>query len=156
MTEKFEEKLWGRIDFLHEKYRKDYTRLQNFGEILTKFQNACQDFAKSLNNAINKKYKIIEEKPSTMYNLIQSLMVYYSQHVTEYTETYTIIKTRIIGPVIQVMDDLYSKEKFFISVKILLENLTLVILCFSSIEPLSFIFIFWSLFLFKSSFTIEE
>ena len=111
MTEKFEEKLWGRIDFLHEKYRKDYTRLQNFGEILTKFQNACQDFAKSLNNAINKKYQIIEEKPSTMYNLIQSLMVYYSQHVTEYTETYTIIKTRIIGPVIQVMDDLYSKEK---------------------------------------------
>ena len=111
MTEKFEEKLWGRVDFLHEKYRKDYTRFQNFGDILTRFQNACQDFSKSLNTIINKKYEIIEEKPSTMYNMIKALMTYYSQHVTEYAETYTIIKTNIIEPVIKIMDDLYSKEK---------------------------------------------
>ena len=50
MTNKFEEKLWGKVEFLHEKTLKENKNLNIFTEIITKFQSSLFEFSKSIDN----------------------------------------------------------------------------------------------------------
>ena len=45
---KYENELWGKVDFLHDRYKKKHLYVSNFIEIITKYQNACLNFSKSL------------------------------------------------------------------------------------------------------------
>ena len=44
---KFEEDLYGKIDFLHEKSKQNNCSLNIFSEIIAKFINTISDFSKS-------------------------------------------------------------------------------------------------------------
>ena len=54
MEEKYEEQLWGKIDFLHEKSKQEHNCLNMFLEVITKFNVIISDFSKSIDNI---KYK---------------------------------------------------------------------------------------------------
>ena len=60
MTELYEEKLWGKLDFLHEKSLKEHKDLNLFSDIITKFQNSLIDFSKLVDNIKNKNAEIVE------------------------------------------------------------------------------------------------
>ena len=48
MTDLYETNLWGKIDYLHERYQREHTHISNFLDMITRFQNACSDFSKSI------------------------------------------------------------------------------------------------------------
>ena len=55
---KYENELWGKVDFLHDRYKKKHLYVSNFIEIITKYQNACLNFSKSLSTIVNKNYQL--------------------------------------------------------------------------------------------------
>ena len=45
MEEKYENKLYGKIEFLHERAKQNHISLINFSEVITKFINSISDFS---------------------------------------------------------------------------------------------------------------
>jgi hypothetical protein len=72
MEEKYEEQLWGKIDFLHEKSRQQHYGLNIFLEVISKFNIIISDFSKSIENIKNRKSQIFDEKDTTIYKLYRS------------------------------------------------------------------------------------
>ena len=54
MTDLYETNLWGKIDYLHERYQREHTHISNFLDMITRFQNACSDFSKSISSILTK------------------------------------------------------------------------------------------------------
>ena len=111
MTNNFETKLWGKVDFLHEKTIRENKNLTIFSDIITKFQNILLEFSKSVNNIKNKNHEIIEEKGSTIDLLVNNFKETLKKHVTEFKECSEHIKTSIVVPFIQTIDEKISTEK---------------------------------------------
>ena len=111
MTEQYEDKLWGKIDFLHEYTIKEHTHLNIFYEIINKYQNALLDFSKSLDNIKNKNALIIEEKESTIDLTVKNFKEVLKSHIAEFRECGEHMKTTIITPIMQRSDDKYASEK---------------------------------------------
>ena len=111
MTENYEETLWGKIDFLHEKALKEHTNLNIFSEIINKFHHCLLDFSKSVDNIKNRKAKLIEEKDSTIDLALTNFKQVLKTHITEFKECGDYMKSTILGSIIQANDDKYSSEK---------------------------------------------
>lgn len=113
---KYENELWGKVDFLHERYKKKHIYVSNFIEIINKFQNSCLNFSKSLLIIINKNYQLLEEKNNSIYNTIQNLLSFINLQSQEFNELFINIKTSIFEPTTKLLDELNRKEKeLFIS-----------------------------------------
>ena len=108
---KYQEKLWGKVDFLHERYKKKHLYISNFIDIITRFQNACLNFSKSLLLIRNKNYQLVEEKNSSVYNGIEKLLSFILLQSQEYNELFNNIKTNILEPTTKLLNELYIKEK---------------------------------------------
>ena len=67
MTDLFESNLWGKVDYLHERYQREHTHISNFLDMLTKFQIACLEFSKTISSILNKNYILSESNTSTIY-----------------------------------------------------------------------------------------
>ena len=113
MTEQYVEKLWGKIDFLHEKTLKEHSNLNIFSEIITKYQQALTDFSKSIDNIKRKNSDIVDEKEkdNTIDLAITNFKQALKSHVDEFKECSNHMKKSIINPIIKTIDDKYTEEK---------------------------------------------
>ena len=111
MEEKYEEQLWGKIDFLHEKSKQEHNCLNMFLEVLSKFNIIISDFSKSIENIKNRKSKIIDDKDTTIYNLYHSFKQNLKFHIDEFKECSNHMKLTIIDPMAQTIEEKYTKEK---------------------------------------------
>ena len=113
MAEQYVEKLWGKIDFLHEKTLKEHSNLNIFSEIITKYQQALTDFSKSIDNIKHKNADIVDakEKDNTIDLAITNFKQALKSHVDEFKECSNHMKKSIINPIIKTIDDKYTEEK---------------------------------------------
>ena len=113
MKEQYVEKLWGKIDFLHEKTLKEHNSLNIFSEIITKYQQALADFSKSIDNIKYKNADIVDqnEKDNTIDLTLTNLKQAIQSHVDEFKECSNHMKKSIINPIIKTIDDKYTEEK---------------------------------------------
>ena len=108
---KYENELWGKVDFLHDRYKRKHLYLSNFIEIITKYQNACLNFSKSLSAIANKNYQLFEDKNSTIYKSIESLISLITLQSEEFNELFNSIKSNILEPTMKLLEELNHKEK---------------------------------------------
>ena len=108
---KYENELWGKVDFLHDRYKKKHLYVSNFIDIITKYQNACLNFSKSLSIIVNKNYQLFEEKNTTLYKSIESLLSLVNLQSEEYNEFFNNIKSNILEPTMKLLEELNHKEK---------------------------------------------
>ena len=108
---KYDEELWGKVEFLHDRYKRKHLYVSNFIEIINKFQNACLSFSKSLMLIINKNYQLLEEKNNSIYTTIENLLSFINLQSQEYNELFINIKSSILEPTNKVLEELNHKEK---------------------------------------------
>ena len=108
---KYEDELWGKVDFLHDRYKRKHLYISNFIEIITKYQNACLNFSKSLSSILNKNYQLLEEKNCTIYKSIESLISFINLESEEFNELFNSIKSNILEPTMKLLEELNHKEK---------------------------------------------
>ena len=111
MEEKYENKLYGKIEFLHEKSKQTHNTLNSFSDIISKYINAISDFSKTLENTKYRKTKIIEEKDSTIYNLVHFFKLNIKAHIDEFRECSQYLNVTLLGPIIKTIEEKYIKEK---------------------------------------------
>ena len=109
--EKYEDCLYRKIEFLHEKSKQNHNSLILFSEIITKFINTISDFSKSLSTIKNKNPKIIEDSESSMGKLVHFFQVSINDHIEEFKECAQHLNFTIIGPLIKTIEEKYIKEK---------------------------------------------
>jgi len=109
--EKYEEKLWGKIDFLHEKTINEQNKMNIFSDIIIKYQTALVNFSKSIENIKTLNTEIISEKDSSINIAFQNLIKVLNMHITEFKDCSTHMKRTIIEPIIKTKDEKYSEEK---------------------------------------------
>ena len=109
--EKYEEKLWGKIDFLHEKTMNEQNKMNIFSDIIIKYQTALINFSKSIENIKALNTEIIQEKDNSISIALQNLKKVINMHITEFKECSIHMKRTIIEPIIKTKDEKYSEEK---------------------------------------------
>ena len=110
MTDLYESNLWGKIDYLHERYQREYTHIFNFLDMITKFQMACSEFSKALTAILTKNYILSESNSSTIYQSMENFykcLLLHSESFKEISESLKINST----PVIKSIFDSFQKEK---------------------------------------------
>ena len=100
MVEKYEEKFWGKIDFLHEKSKQEHNSLNVLSDIIIKFSNIISDFSKSIDNIKNRKVKIVDDKDSSVYKLSYCFKQNLKVHIDEFKECSNHMKLTIIDSMI--------------------------------------------------------
>ena len=108
---KYEQELWGKVEFLHERYKKKHLYVSNFIEMITKFQNSCLTFSKSLSTITNKNYQFLEEKNNSIFSTIDILLSFINLQSQEFNELFNNIKSNILEPTVKLLEELNHKEK---------------------------------------------
>jgi len=106
----YEKNLWGKIDYLHERYNREYNHISNFLDMMTKFHNACFEFSKTITNVLNKNYILSESNTSTIYKSMENYYKCLSIHATTFKETFESIKINILS-VTKSLTESMQKEK---------------------------------------------
>ena len=110
MSELYQEKLWGKIDYLHERYQREHIHISNFLEMMGKFQNACFNFSKEVNNILSKNYILSESNTSSIYKSMQNYYKCLLMHVQAFKDTFDSIKINM-SPVTKSISESFQKEK---------------------------------------------
>jgi len=106
----YEKNLWGKVDYLHERYNREYNHISNFLDMMTKFHNACFEFSKTISNVLNKNYILSESNTSTIYKSMENYYKCLSIHATTFKETFESIKINILS-VTKSLTESMQKEK---------------------------------------------
>jgi len=121
--EKYNQKLWGKIELLHERYKRKKTFINNFKEIITKFGEVCQYFTKTLQITLDKNYQLLNENNTSLFKAMEKLTTLLSVYSQGYNQLFTLIKTTILPSILKLYEDLFSKEKeYYNSYKSLLDK----------------------------------
>ena len=107
---KYEDNLWGKVDFLHSRYHNIYSNLCQYLEMMSKFQLAFLNFSKSISSISNKKYKIYSDKKLSLYPVIGSIPKNISLHSKEFFEISEFIKDKVIEQAKISLNETYTKE----------------------------------------------
>ena len=107
---KYENNLWGKVDFLHNRYYKLHFNVNNYIEMLSKFQLAFQTFSKSIDSISTKNFQIYSEKKYSLYPVIGSIPKNISIHSKEFNEMSEFIKSKIIDQAKISLNETYLKE----------------------------------------------
>lgn len=107
---KYEDCLWGKVEFLHNRYHKINSNLNHYLELMTKFQMACQTFSKTLNSISSESYKIYSDKIISLYPVIEGIPKNIILHSKEFADFSEFICTKIIDQVKISLNDLYMRE----------------------------------------------
>lgn len=70
----YEEFLWGNIEEIHKRFKRQYDYTNNLIYVFTQYQNLLYYFSKEVNKIVDNHLQLYEEKNSTINNLLQSLM----------------------------------------------------------------------------------
>ena len=107
---KYEDNLWGKVDFLHNRYHKIYSNLKHFVEMMSKFQLAFENFSKSLQFISNQSYKIYSDKKLSLYPVIGSIPKNIILHSKEFADFSDFIRSKIIEQGSQSINEAYTRE----------------------------------------------
>ena len=107
----YEEKLWNKIELLHNRYQKEYTHMTHFLEMMSKFQSVCFDFSKNLKTVLNKKLSLADSEESTLFKSMESFSKNLLTHSQVFNETNESLKTNLIDPITKATNDSFQKEK---------------------------------------------
>ena len=107
---KYEDYLWGKVDFLHSRYHKIYSNLNHYLELMSKFQTSCLTFSKSLNTITNQNYIIYSDKNTSLFPVIGSIKKNISLHSKEFADFSDFINSKIIEQVVKSLNETYLKE----------------------------------------------
>ena len=107
---KYEENLWGKVDFLHSRYHNLYSNLHQYLEMIMKFQNSFLTFSKSISSISNKKYSIYSDKKLSLYSVIESIPKNISLHSKEFLEISEFMQSKIIDQAKISLNESYIKE----------------------------------------------
>ena len=111
MNEKYEETLWGQVDFLHQKSKRQQTSFNYLMEMLNKFQDSCSDFSKNIQSILNKAHEIIEFHSTTMYDAADKFVKLYETFPKEFKDAQNSIKKQILDPILKSTNEEFNKEK---------------------------------------------
>ena len=109
--EKYEEKLWGKIEFLHDKTLLDQNKLNIFFEIVIKYHTALSNFLKSIESIKTLNTEIISENKNSLNSAIKGLQKALIAHINEIKECISHIQISIIDLIIKAKEDKFVKEK---------------------------------------------
>ena len=109
-TDLYEKNLWGKIDYLHERYHREHNHISNFLDMMSKFQNACIEFSKIITNVLNKNYILSESNTSTIYKSMENYYKLLSIHSQAFKDIFESIKINIL-PVTKSIYESFQKEK---------------------------------------------
>ena len=106
----YEKNLWGKVDYLHERYNREYNHISNFLDMMVKFHNACFEFSKTITNVLNKNYILSESNTSTIYKSMENYYKCLSIHAKAFKDTFESIKINILS-VTKSLTESMQKEK---------------------------------------------
>ena len=109
--EKYEEKLWGKIDFLHEKTISEQNKMNIFTDLIMKYQISLMNFSKSVENIKALNSEIISEKDNSIGIAFQNLMKIINIQIKEFKESSNHMVRAIIEPIENSKDNKYLEEK---------------------------------------------
>ena len=110
MTDLYEENLWDKVDYLHERYQREHNHISNFLNMMALYQNACLEFSKQITNILNKNYILAESNTSSLYKSMESFYKSLLLHSKSFKETYESIKINLM-PVTKSITESFQKEK---------------------------------------------
>ena len=114
MEEKYADTLWGQIEILHQKSRRQYTSFNYFIDMLNKFHGACQSFTKSIQSIFSKRCEIIEFHSTTMYDATDKFVALFESFLNEFKDAQNTIKKQILDQIYKPTNELFSNEvKFY-------------------------------------------
>ena len=108
MNEKYEDTLWGKVNFLHQKSKRQCSSFNHIIDLLNKFKEACSDFSKKL--VFSKNYEIIESHEATMHEPSEKFVQLYQLFNTEFKDAHNNIKKQIIEPILKPTNDMFNRE----------------------------------------------
>ncbi len=111
MSDKYEENFWGQIDSLHQKSKRQQIAFNYLIDMLTKFQDGCSSFTKSLQSALVKSYEIVEFHSMSMYDLSQRYAQTYETFSNQFKEACNSLKKQITDPLTKPTNEIFNKEK---------------------------------------------
>ena len=103
--EKYEEKLWGKIDYLHEKSLSEQNKLNIFTDTIIKYHSCLINFYKSIESIKTINTEIISEKGNSLEVCLKKLQNTLFVHINEIKECTNSIQTSIIDLLIKSKDD---------------------------------------------------
>ena len=103
--EKFEEKLWGKVDYLHEKTLSEQNRLNIFTDTIIKYHSCLINFYKSMESIKTINTEIISEKGNSLDICLKKLQKTIAAHMNEIKECSNSIQIAIIDQLIKAKDD---------------------------------------------------
>ena len=103
--EKFEEKLWGKVDYLHEKTLSEQNKLNIFTDTIIKYHSCLLNFYKSMESIKTINTEIISEKGNSLYICLKKLQKTIVAHMNEIKECSNSIQIAIIEQLIKAKDD---------------------------------------------------
>ena len=110
MNEKYEDHMWGQIDILHQKSRRQYTSFTYFIDMLSKFHDACNDFSKNIQIILGKSHEIIEYHSTTIYAAADKFVQLFESFSKEFKEVQNSIKREIIDKIYKPTCDVFNRE----------------------------------------------
>ena len=111
MSIQYEDRLWNKVNDLHERYRRQHNYSKNLSIVFTRLQEAFFNFGKEITNLVNKKYELFEEKESSQNIALETLIHNLSIQGKEYNELSKELKEKIIEPIISSLNPVFNKEK---------------------------------------------
>ena len=111
MNEKYEEQLWGQVDFLHQKSKRQQISFNYVMDMFNKFQESCLDFSKNIQSILNKAHEIIEYHSTSMYDAADKFLQLYETFPKELKEAHNSIKKQILDPILKSTNEEFNKEK---------------------------------------------
>ena len=110
MADLYEKNLWGKIEYLHERYNREHIHISNFLDMMTRYQNACSDFSKAITAILNKKYILTENNTSTIYKSMENYYKCLSTHSEAFNEIFESLKLNILT-ITKSITNSFQKEK---------------------------------------------
>ena len=116
MNQKYEEELWGQIDILHQKSKRQQISFNYLMDMLTKFQEACANFSKAIQGILSKTHEIIEYHSTSMYDSVQKFVICYETFNSQFKEASLNIKKQMVEPVLKPTNELFKKENEYYNI----------------------------------------
>ena len=106
----YEENLWGRVNELHLRYKRQNQNLENLIYMFTQFQNVLYYYGRDLTKAVDKNYKLFEEQNTTQNHLLLQLMRNFKIQGEIFSNKYEEMNQNITEQYKKIFKNIYSLE----------------------------------------------
>ena len=110
MVDLYEENFWNKIDFLHERFQKEYSHIANYFEMLTKFKISCSQFSDSIEAILENNYALFYNKNTSIAEVMDKFRLL----LTKFKDSFKEIAGTIYinsSPIINLLPESIQKER---------------------------------------------